>query len=115
MDIGSAVGRKTGLTDVEIAAISGFRDEGFSEPEQLLLHYADQMTSTPVTVSDELFAALKTHFDDNQLLELTADIAHENFRARFNHALEIGSDNLYCPLPAAKQETLTADKAAIGK
>ncbi|HXB21108.1 MAG TPA: hypothetical protein VNV88_06995 [Candidatus Solibacter sp.] len=115
MDIGSAVGRKTGLSDAEIAAISGFRDEDFSEPEQLLLHYADQMTSTPVTVSDELFAALKTHFDDNQLLELTADIAHENYRARFNHALEIGSDNLYCPLPAPKQESLTADKVAIGK
>lgn len=110
MDISSAVGRKTGLSDAEIAAISGFRDEGFTESEQLLLHYADQMTSTPVTVSDQLFAGLKIHFDDNQLLELTADIAHENYRARFNHALEIGSDNLYCPLPAAKQETLTADQ-----
>ncbi len=99
MDISSAVGRKTGLSDAEVAAISGFRDEGFSEPEQLLLHYADQMTATPVEISNELFAALKQHFNDEQLLELTADIAHENFRARFNHALEIDSDNLYCPLP----------------
>jgi hypothetical protein len=41
-------------------------------------------------------------------LELTADIAHENYRARFNHALEIDSDNLYCPLPV-RQESLTAD------
>jgi len=93
------VGRKTGLSDAELAAISSFRDEGFSEPEQLLLHYADQMTTTPVHINDQLFAALKQHFNDDQLLELTADIAHENYRARFNHALEIDSDNLYCPLP----------------
>ena len=91
-----------------MAAISGFRDEGFSEPEQLLLHYADQMTATPVHISDELFAALQQHFDDDQLLELTADIAHENYRARLNHALEIDSDNLYCPVPA-RQESVTAD------
>ena len=103
------MGRKTGLTDAEVAAISGFRDEGFAEPEQLLLHYADQMTATPVHISDQLFATLKAHFDDDQLLELTADIAHENYRARFNHALEIGSDNLYCPLPVRKQENVTAD------
>jgi alkylhydroperoxidase family enzyme len=107
MDIGSAVGRKTGLSDTEIAAISGFRDEGFSEPEQLLLHYADQMTATPVHISDQLFAALKAHFDDDQLLELTADIAHENYRARFNHALEIDSDNLYCPLPAREHSAVS--------
>jgi 4-carboxymuconolactone decarboxylase len=102
------VGRKTGLNDAEVAAISGFRDESFSEPEQLLLHYADQMAATPVHISDELFVALKEHFDDDQLLELTADIAHENYRARFNHALEIDSDNLYCPLPA-RQENVAAD------
>ena len=104
MDISSAVGRKTGLTDAEVAAISGFRDEGFSEPEQLLLHYADQMTATPVAISNELFAALKQHFNDEQILELTADIAHENFRARFNHASEIDSDNLYCPLPQSQSK-----------
>jgi len=98
------VGRKTGLSDAEVAAISGFRDEGFSEPEQLLLHYADQMTATPVEISNELFAALKQHFNDEQILELTADIAQENFRARFNHALEIDSDNLYCPLPRAEPD-----------
>jgi alkylhydroperoxidase family enzyme len=106
------VGRKTGLSDAEVAAISGFRDEDFTEAEQLLLHYADQMTATPVHINDQLFDALQAHFNDDQLLELTADIAHENFRARFNHALEIGSDNLYCPLPGASKgesQKVTAD------
>jgi alkylhydroperoxidase family enzyme len=65
------------------------------------------MTATPVHINDQLFAALKAHFDDDQLLELTADIAHENYRARFNHALEIDSDNLYCPLPAREHSAVS--------
>ena len=35
-----------------------------------------------------------------QLIELTASIAYENFRARFAHALGIGSDDLYSPCPS---------------
>ena len=37
---------------------------------------------------------------DDQIVELTASIAYENFRARFDHALGIGSDGLYvCAWP----------------
>jgi alkylhydroperoxidase family enzyme len=53
------------------------------------------MSKTPVRVSDELFAKLKKYFNDEQIVELTATIAYENYRARFNHALHIGSENLY--------------------
>ena len=53
------------------------------------------MSQTPVRVPDELFARLRAHFDDGQIVDLTASIAFENYRARFNHALGIGSDNLY--------------------
>jgi alkylhydroperoxidase family enzyme len=61
------------------------------------------MTATPVEVPDALFAALRQHLDEAQLVELTAEIAWENFRARFNHALEIGaqgfSKGAFCVLP----------------
>ena len=64
------------------------------------------MTLTPVEVSDELFAALRQHFDDAQLVELTAAIAMENYRARFNHAFEIEAQDFsrgaYCPLPEGR-------------
>jgi 4-carboxymuconolactone decarboxylase len=65
--------------------------------------YAAEATKTPVHVSEELFADLKAHFSAAQLVELTATIAWENYRARFNHALDIGaqgfSEGAYCPLP----------------
>jgi len=54
-------------------------------------------------VPDELFTALRRHFSDAQLVELTAAIAWENYRARFDHAFGIEaqgfSEGAYCPLP----------------
>jgi alkylhydroperoxidase family enzyme len=77
--------------------------EAFDETEKLVLAYAECMTSTPVEVKDELFDRLRAHFDNAQLVELTAAIAWENYRARFNHALDIGSQGFSagaaCVLP----------------
>ncbi len=79
----------------------------FSEIEKLALQYADAMTRTPVEVSDALFAQLQQHLNNAQLVELTAVIAWENYRARFNHAFGIESANFtegaVCALPAAPE------------
>ena len=98
MDINSAVGRTNGLTDDEIARILSGSEEGFAEPEHLLLRLADQLAATPANVSDELFAALRAHYSEEQLIEFAA--AQENYRARFNRAFDVGSDGLYCVIPA---------------
>ena len=73
-----------------------------------MLEYADGMTRTPVEVKDELFAKLRGKFNDAQLVELTASLAWENYRARFDHALGVEAEGFaegsYCalPVPAAK-------------
>ena len=64
------------------------------ERERTAIEYAEEMTKTPVRVPDELFERLKKHFTEDQIVELTASIACENYRARFNRALLIESDNL---------------------
>jgi alkylhydroperoxidase family enzyme len=68
-----------------------------------VLDYAVGMSSTPVEVSDGLFAALREHFDDAQLVELTHLIALENMWGRFNLALGIGaagfSEGMVCAVP----------------
>ncbi|HUE30531.1 MAG TPA: hypothetical protein VMR79_06635 [Verrucomicrobiae bacterium] len=75
----------------------------FSPLEELVLDYAVAMTRTPVEVPDALFARLREHFGEAQLVELTAAIAWENYRARFDHAFGIEaqgfSEGAYCPLP----------------
>lgn len=71
--------------------------------EKLVLEYAAEMSGTPAVIPDRLFDALREHFDEAQLVELTAAIAWENHRARFNHALGMGyqgfSEGSYCLLP----------------
>ena len=97
IDIIPALGKKSGvLNDEEINAVSHYFDSGlFSIREKVALEYAEAMSKTPVKVSDEMFARLKGYFDEKQIVELTAGIAFENYRARFNHALGIESDNFY--------------------
>ncbi|HUG56952.1 MAG TPA: carboxymuconolactone decarboxylase family protein [Candidimonas sp.] len=60
----------------------------FSDKERAVLAYADAMTRH-VQVPDEVFAAVKPHFEPRQLVELTATIATYNMVSRFLEALEI--------------------------
>ncbi|MFQ5698400.1 MAG: hypothetical protein ACE5IL_08965 [Myxococcota bacterium] len=61
------------------------------------------MTRTPAQVPDTLFSELARELSQAELVELTALIALENFRARFNRPFEIGaagfSEGAFCPLP----------------
>jgi alkylhydroperoxidase family enzyme len=84
----------------------------FSETERLVLEYADAMTQTPVEVPDALFAKLREKFTDARLVELTATLAWENYRARFDHAFGVEAEGFtqgsYCAMPArgeAKAQT----------
>jgi alkylhydroperoxidase family enzyme len=100
VDINSAVGRKLGVTDQQLAQLANFeQSELFSPVEKAILRYAQGMSRTPVDVSDALFAELQGYFNSAQLVELTAALALENYRARFNRALEIPSEG-FCELPA---------------
>jgi hypothetical protein len=69
----------------------------------LVLEYADGMTQTPVEVSDVLFARLREKFTDAQIVELTATLAWENYRARFDHAFGVEAEGFtagsYCAMP----------------
>ena len=89
----------------------------FSPVEKLVLDYGTAMTLTPVDVPDELFAALREHFDEAQLVELTAAIAWENYRARFNHAFGIEAQDFskgaYCPLPERSSEIIATHNDAM--
>lgn len=84
-----------GLTDDDVAAIRQGSSEGFPPAEAALLQMADALAATPANVSDELFAELRRHFSEEQLIELAASAAQENFRARWNRVFAVESDGLY--------------------
>ena len=89
------MGREAGVSDEQLADIAIFEtSQHFDHREKVVLRYAEGMTRTPAEVSDAVFEDLKTSFTTAQIVELTAAVALENFRARFNCALKIESDNL---------------------
>lgn len=90
----------------KIGGLAEYEDSSlFSDLEKAVLLYADAMTHTPVEVPDALFQQLRGQFSEAQLVELTATIAWENYRARFDHAFGIEaegfSEGAYCALPVA--------------
>lgn len=104
------MGRTAGVTEAQLMALPDFETStALNEVEKLVLRYAVAMTATPVEVSEELFEALRRHFDEKQLVELTSGIAWENYRARFNHAFCIEAEGFYrgalCLLPQQKTGT----------
>ena len=104
MDIGSAVGRATGVTEEQLMDLANYASSpAFSAVERLVLDLAVAMTRTPADVSAELFARLRAEFDEAQLVQLAAAIAWENYRARFNRVFDVGSqgfsDGAFCARP----------------
>jgi len=92
------------VTERQIAELAEYRtSDAFSEMERLVLDYATLLTETPVDVPDELFSRLRQELDEPALVELTAAVAWENYRARFNHAFGLEaegySEGRYCALP----------------
>ena len=85
----------SGDNGIEITAVRNGILNGFSPPESALLRMADALADTPSNVSDELYAELRRHFSEDQLIELAASAAQENFRARYNRVFDVGSDGLY--------------------
>ncbi len=99
------MGRAAGIREEQLRALDDHAgSSAFTAQERAVLRYADAMADTPLVVSDELFAELRRHLDEPQIVELTSAFAWENYRARFDHALGIEaegfSENAFCPLPA---------------
>ena len=68
----------------------------------MALDFAVGVMRTPVDVSDDLFARLKEHFTDDQMVEMTALLTVVNLD-RFNAAFGIGaagfSEGMVCVPP----------------
>ncbi len=91
VDLGSQICRNSGFSDEELLALPRYRQSDlFTEREKLALDYTVAVMRTPVEVSDVLFARVKEHFSNEQLVEITALLTLVNLD-RFNAAFGIGS------------------------
>ena len=97
--------------DVAAARLESIWDyqtsELFTEAERTALDLAVAAASVPNTVTDELFARVRDHWDDGQIVEIMAVIALYGFLNRWN-------DSLATQLEAPSHEAAHAALGAAG-
>jgi alkylhydroperoxidase family enzyme len=85
------------------AALGDYKkSELLSVKEKLALELCERMTYTSRRVTDSFFNRLKRHYAEEELVELAAIIALENFRSKFNPVFAVESQG-FCPLPAVQK------------
>src|SRR3954470_15060708 len=90
IDFGTMLQRLGGLDIERLRQIDDYASSpAYTTPERLAIAYADAMTTSPSSVTDEQVAELRAEFGDAGVIELTYHVALENQRARFNSALGI--------------------------
>ena len=79
-----------GVSPVGVERVLYYRDHSaFDERDKLVVEYAIAAWERPNRISEALFARLKTHFSEAQLVELTLRITLCGFFNKFNDALGI--------------------------
>lgn len=104
LDIGYFLAQNQKMDVNKAAQVPRWRESDVFTPlERDVLEYAEAMTSTPPTVTDELSAGLLDRLGPAALVELTAFVAFTNMATRNNAALGIESQGFSdaCEIPLA--------------
>jgi alkylhydroperoxidase family enzyme len=112
LDINYFQAHNQNLDTVKASQVPRWRESDLFTPlERDVLEYAEAMTSTPPSVTDELSARLLDRLGPAALVELTVIIAFANFSTRSNVALGVESQGFSaaCEIPlAARPEALAS-------
>ena len=104
LDIGYFQAQNQDLDLAKASQVPRWREsEVFTPLERDVLEYAEAMTNTPPTVTDELSGRLLDRLGPAAMVELTAFIAFANMATRSNVALGIESQGFsaHCQIPLA--------------
>jgi alkylhydroperoxidase family enzyme len=111
LDLGYFEAQNHNLDLAKASQVPRWRESDvFTPVERDVLDYAEAMTNTPPTVSDELSARLLDRLGPAALVELTAYIAFANLATRSNVALGVESQGLSaaCAIPLAARHEIAA-------
>ena len=104
LDFGYFLAHNEGLDLAKVREVPRWRESDVFTPlERDVLEYAEAMSTTPLTVTDELVTRLIDQLGTPAVVELTQMIALENMRSRFNSAAGLQSQGYsdVCELPLA--------------
>lgn len=66
-----------------------FENASFTDAEKIALRYARALTLQPQAIDDALFAAVREHYDEGQIVEISAMAGLFNYFNRVNDALQM--------------------------
>jgi AhpD family alkylhydroperoxidase len=104
LDFGYFLAHNEGLDEAKVREVPRWRESDVFTPlEREVLAYAEAMSTTPLTVTDEMTASLIAQLGVPAVVELTQIVAVENMRSRFNSAAGLKSQGYsdVCELPLA--------------
>lgn len=104
LDFGYYLAHADGLDETKVREVPRWREARcFTQIERDVMAYAESMTATPPQVSDEQVGDLIEQLGSQAMVELTAIIALENMRSRFNSAAGLESQGFsdVCERPLA--------------
>lgn len=79
---------RSGIRDEKLAAVWEFRTSPlFDNRERVALEFAIAAASQPNDVSDELFARMKQHWSEGEIVEIAALVSYFGFMNRFNDTM----------------------------
>lgn len=101
-DFGYYENLQRGQDPIKVRDVPIWRDSTvYTDKERAVLEYAEAATATPAAVSEDLVRRLHDHFSEQEMVELAAWVALENYRSRFNAGLGLQaqgfSDNCRVP------------------
>ena len=112
-DLGRRLAQDEGLPSEKLRYVLDFESQpGYSAPERAALRFAFEATQVGARVSEETFDALRTHFSEREILELTVAVATENFYNRLTGPLNVEAQG-FCAVPfepKTPDETTSPDK-----
>jgi alkylhydroperoxidase family enzyme len=109
VDYGFFEGMHQGINPAKVRAVGHWRtSELFDDRERVVLEYAEVATGSPGEVSDELAARVRRHLTDAEFVELSAWVALENFRSRFNAGLGLRSQGFSAACDLSPRENCVA-------
>jgi len=113
MDFGYWVSTQKGVDPAKLRDVPRWRDSDvYTDLERDVLAYAEAMTATPPSVTDEMVAGLRRQIDDAALVELTMMVSVENTRSRFNKALGLTSQGFKDRCELSDRTSMAAGGAA---
>jgi len=79
---------RSGIKDEKLAAVWEYRTSPlYTEAERVALEFAVAAASQPNDVSDELFARMKQHWSEGEIVEIAALVSYFGFMNRFNDTM----------------------------